>query len=93
MQFDTGLGIRPRDAGAGRWVGRTVRAMVVALGVAVALFIAVLLVGAVTGRVNVRSCCAVADPRRDLRMRAAFTDEVITGSEYSTTRKERPASG
>lgn len=67
-------------------------AMVVALGVAVALFTAVLLVGAVTGRVKVRSCCAVADPRRDLRMRAAFTD-VITGSECSTSRKERPGSG
>ena len=28
-----------------------------------------------TGRVQVRSCCGVADPRRDLRMRAAFTDD------------------
>jgi hypothetical protein len=30
-----------------------------------------LAVGAVRGRVQVRSCCA-ADPRRDYRMRAAF---------------------
>ena len=30
--------------------------------------------GGVTGRVKVRSCCAV-DPRRDLRMRDAFPDQ------------------
>ena len=33
-----------------------------------------LAVGAVRGRVRVRSCCAVADPARDLRMRGAGTD-------------------
>ena len=37
------------------------------------LIVAVL--SAATRDIQVRSCCAVADPRRDLRMRAAFTDE------------------
>jgi hypothetical protein len=32
-----------------------------------------LAVGAVRGRVRIRSCCA-ADPRRDYRMRSAMTD-------------------
>ena len=48
--------------------------MVVFLAVVVALFLVLLLAGAVTGRVKVRSCCAVADPRADARMRAAFED-------------------
>ncbi|MGZ5385265.1 MAG: hypothetical protein ACXWH0_14960 [Acidimicrobiia bacterium] len=32
-----------------------------------------LVVGAVTGRVRVQSCCTAADPAKDLRMRDAFT--------------------
>ena len=40
-------------------------------GVVIA-FLVVLVVGAVTGHVKSRSCCAVADPRQDLRMRGAF---------------------
>lgn len=52
--------------------------MVIALGVVVAAFIVTLVVGAVTGRVKVKSCCAVADPRRDLRMRDAFSDATPT---------------
>jgi hypothetical protein len=35
----------------------------------IVLFLVLLLVGAVTGRVRVRTCCAVADPARDARMR------------------------
>ena len=35
-------------------------------------FLAFLLVGALTGRVRMSACCAVADPRRDLRMRDAY---------------------
>ncbi|MCZ3386089.1 MAG: hypothetical protein LH630_03785 [Actinomycetia bacterium] len=45
------------------------------IGAVVCAFVALLVVGAVTGRVRSRSCCASADPRRDLRMRAAFEDE------------------
>ena len=33
-----------------------------------------LVVGAVMGRVRVQSCCAPADPAKDLRMRDGFTD-------------------
>lgn len=47
---------------------------VVALGVVLFAFALLLLAGAVTGRVKAKSCCAVADPKRDLRMRAAFVD-------------------
>jgi len=48
--------------------------MVIALGVIVATFLALLVVGGVTGRVKVTSCCAAADPRRDARMRSAYPD-------------------
>lgn len=40
----------------------------------VVLFIVFLVVGAVTGRVRMKSCCAKADGRSDLRMRGAFED-------------------
>ena len=50
--------------------------MVYVLGGVVAVFLALVVIGAVTGRVEVRSCCTVADPRRDARMRAAFEDDV-----------------
>ena len=36
-------------------------------------FVVLMVVGSLTGRVQVRPCCA-ADPRHDLRMRAAFDD-------------------
>ena len=38
---------------------------------------ALLLLGAVTGRVRMSSCCGIADPRRDLRMREAFADDEV----------------
>jgi len=43
--------------------------------VAVIFVLIVAVVATATRRTQVRSCCAVADPRQDLRMRAAFTDE------------------
>ena len=49
----------------------------VAAGLVVAV-LALLVVGAVTGRVRTRSCCAPADPSRDLRMRGAFEDEAAS---------------
>jgi hypothetical protein len=48
--------------------------MVVVLGVIVTVFAALLVLGAVTGRVKLTSCCSVADPRRDLWMRDAYID-------------------
>jgi hypothetical protein len=35
-------------------------------------FLVFLVVGAVTGHVKLTSCCSIADPRCDLRMREAF---------------------
>jgi len=34
-----------------------------------------LVIGALSGRVRLTSCCATSDPSRDLRMRAAFEDD------------------
>ncbi|WP_191908018.1 hypothetical protein [Nocardioides cynanchi] len=44
-------------------------------GVPVLLFLLALVYGGLTGRVRLGSCCAVADPAKDLRMRAAFEDD------------------
>ena len=44
-------------------------------GVPVLLFLVAIVYGGLTGRVRMTSCCAVADPARDLRMRAAFEDD------------------
>jgi len=49
--------------------------MAYVFGVPTVLFLVVLVYGGITGRIRLTSCCAVADPRRDLRMRAAFDDE------------------
>jgi hypothetical protein len=38
------------------------------------VFPVLLAVGALTGRVRARSCCAPADPAADLRMRTAESD-------------------
>lgn len=43
--------------------------------VPVIVFLVALMVGGLTRRVRLRSCCGVADPRRDLRMRDAFADD------------------
>ena len=48
--------------------------MIYLLGGIVVAFALLMAWGAITGRVKVRSCCAV-DPRRDLRMRGAFPDQ------------------
>ncbi len=53
--------------------------MVQVLGVVVVVFSLLLVVGAITGRITIQSCCAPADPRRDARMAAAFED-VDTGA-------------
>lgn len=56
-------------------VGSSTVAYIV-VGVLVAA-VALLVFASRTGGVQMRPCCAVADPRRDLRMRAAFTDEEL----------------
>lgn len=47
------------------------------LGVVVAVVGVLLVVGGITGRIKIRSCCGIADPRNDLRMRQAFEDERV----------------
>jgi hypothetical protein len=42
------------------------------IGVLAALFLGFMIVGALTGRLRMSACCAIADPSRDLRMRDAF---------------------
>lgn len=42
--------------------------MIYVIGVLVAIFLVLLIVGAVTGRVKARHCCAPADADQDLRM-------------------------
>jgi hypothetical protein len=49
--------------------------MAYVFAVPVLLFLVALAYGGLTGRVRLSSCCAVADPARDLRMRAAFEDD------------------
>jgi hypothetical protein len=48
--------------------------MAYVFGVPTLIFLVVMVVGGLTGRIRLTSCCTVADPRRDLRMRAAFDD-------------------
>jgi hypothetical protein len=50
------------------------------IGAVVIAFLVLLVVGAITGRVRSRSCCSIADPRQDLRMRGAFEDEAAPPS-------------
>jgi len=47
-------------------------------GVPAVVFLVLLVYGGLTGRVRLTSCCAVADPRRDLRMRGAFEDDQLS---------------
>ncbi len=50
------------------------------IGGVIIAFLVFLVVGAVTGRVKSRSCCSIADPRQDLRMRGAFEGETESPS-------------
>jgi len=46
--------------------------------VAVMGFLAFLVVGSITGHVTLKSCCGIADPHCDARMRDAFLDGANT---------------
>ena len=52
-------------------------------GALVIVLALILLVGALTRRVQVTSCCSLSDPARDLRMRAAFENDAPTGRSAS----------
>lgn len=49
--------------------------MVYVLGGFAALLLLALVVGALTRRIDLTSCCSIADPRQDARMRAAFEED------------------
>jgi hypothetical protein len=53
--------------------------MAYVFGVPVLLFLVALAYGGLTRRVRLSSCCGVADPARDLRMRAAFEHDGTPG--------------
>jgi hypothetical protein len=42
-------------------------------------FVAFLVTGAITGHVKLKSCCGIADPRCDARMRDAFVVDAGAG--------------
>jgi len=46
--------------------------------VPVIAFLVFLVVGSVTGHVKLKSCCSIADPHCDARMRDAFLDGANT---------------
>ncbi len=77
------LKVRSRVGARSVWARRgrssTLKAMELILGGIVVAFLVLVLVGAVTGRVKAQSCCSMSatDPRRDLRMAAAFRDEPL----------------
>ena len=62
------------------------------LGSIVALATVALAVGAITGRVKIRSCCAPADPARDRRMRTESPGSVTGGEGTTPTRATRDTS-
>lgn len=49
--------------------------MTYVLGAIVVAFLGWLVVGSLLGKVRVTGCCAIADPRRDARMRGAFDED------------------
>lgn len=62
-------------------------------GVPVALFLITLVIGGLTGRVRLTSCCTVADPRKDLRMASAFQEEALQAEARATYISNREGSG
>jgi hypothetical protein len=63
--------------------------MAYVFGIPALVLLVILVYGGLTGRIRLTSCCAVADPRKDLRMRAAFEDDDLTAP---PTHQRRPGS-
>ena len=49
--------------------------MEIVLGAVLGLALLLLVLGGLTGRVRLSSCCTPADPSKDLRMRGAFESD------------------
>ena len=60
------------------------------LGGLVSVATLALAIGALTGRVKVRSCCAVADPARDLRMRGSTPHLATAGDDTPHVTRPHP---
>lgn len=63
------------------------------LGGIVLAFLLLLVLGAATGRADLRSCCSVADPSRDLRMRAAYEADPAGAGDAAGVVRRHPAPG
>ena len=48
------------------------------VGAFVVVLVLILVIGALTRRIDVTTCCSLADPARALRMRAAFENDAAT---------------
>lgn len=59
--------------------------MAYVFAIPVLLVLYALAYGALTGRVRLSACCSVADPSKDLRMRAAFADSENTNGDATPT--------
>jgi len=55
--------------------------------VPVVVFVGLLVVGSISGNVKVKSCCGIADPRCDARMRDAFLEDA------NATKPSQPLDG
>lgn len=49
--------------------------MVYVVAAVILVLVGALVAAAIAGRVRLSSCCATSDPRRDLRMRAAYDED------------------
>ncbi len=49
--------------------------MEIVIATLIAAPVVALVIGALSGRIRLTSCCVPSDPSRDLRMRAAFEDD------------------
>ena len=63
------------------------------LGGIVLAFLLLLVLGAATGRADLRSCCSIADPSRDLRMRAAYEADPDGAGDAAGVSRRHPAPG
>ena len=63
--------------------------MEIVIGSLIVLSLVALVLGAVSGRVRLESCCTPSDPSRDLRMRDAFEHDEPTAGPGDGERPDR----
>ena len=87
MRPDTNLRVWPRHRQAIARDCAYGEHMIQVVGALVLAFVVLLVVGGLTGRVKLRSCCGIADPRNDARMRGAFEDEITPASTADSSQR------